>query len=477
MIGAGHASIGRWRLIRHSFVALASLAVAFAATPSRADLPYATKIVGTDDKQLLAELNAVSQLVTLEEKPPESDQALRRRAEEDLPRLKPVLELQGYWAGTIDFSIDTKVRPAQVTLKVDPGPRYRLKEVSLVTPEGNPPPDIALLDPSVFGLKLGDPAKSSPVLDAEAKITSEYGRRGRPFAKVLKHRVIIDHGTRTMSVNYTVDPGPRAKFGPTTIAGLTSLGQDYVEHRVSWHRGEDYDDRLVEATRKLLIDSALFSTVRIDHAAQLDAVGEVPMNIAVVERPPRSLGAGLSYNTSEGFGANGFWEHRNLFGEGEKLRLDVDIAQQRRDLIANFRKPDLLGDKDQDFTTLAEIVDENPIAYTARRELVSPGVERRFAGAYTAGAGLQLQHATVTEAARDITDTYTLLGTPLFLRRDTRDDPLNPQQGSREALILTPNTSVSGQSLTFLNARLDASVYQRLGESDRYVAAAFLGVG
>jgi len=159
------------------------------------------------------------------------------------------------------------------------------------------------------------------------------------------------------------------------------------------------------------------------------------------------------------------------------LRLDVDIAEQRRDLIANFRKPDFLGVKDQDFTTLAEFVDENPIAYTARRELVSPRIERRFAGVYTAGAGLQVQHATVTEAARGLTQDYSLAGLPLFLRRDTSDDPLNPQRGSRLSLLATPNTSITGKSLTFLNSRADADVYHRVGESDRYVAAAFVGVG
>jgi translocation and assembly module TamA len=456
---------------------LASLVLAVCAAPSRAEVPYEIKIVGTDDKQLLTELNAISQLVTLKDKPPQSPGALRRRAEEDLPRLKPVLESQGYWEGKINFSIDAKAEPAQVTLAVDPGPVYHVQQVSLVTPEGNAPPDIAALDPAVFGLRLGDPAKSAPVLDAEGKITGEYARRGRPFAKVVKHNVVVDRGTKTMSVTFTVDPGPRAKFGPTTITGLTSLGQDYVARRIAWHEGQDYDDRLVEQTRKPLLDSALFSTVRIDHAGELDAGGEAPMSIALAERPLRSLGAGLSYNTSEGFGANAFWEHRNLFGEGEKLRLDVDIAEQRRDLIAHFRKPDFFGDKDRDFTALAELVDENPIAYTARRELVAPGLERRFAQVYTAGASVQLQHAKVTEEARSLTQTYTLAGTPLFLRRDTRDDPLDPRQGSRQSLSLTPNTSVSGTSLTFLNARLDASVYKGIGDGDRYVAAAFLGLG
>jgi translocation and assembly module TamA len=470
---------GRDRAMRSCATVLAALFLVYglAPQPARADVPYKTEFIGTEDKQLLSELNAVSQLVKLKDKPPASEEGLSRRADEDLPRLKEVLQSQGYWDGDVAYSIATGAKPAEVTVTIRTGPLYHLKQVTITTAQGGAPTDIAGLDPAVFGLKLGDPAKAAPVLDAERKITDEYARRARPFAKVTSHKFVVDHGTRTMSVTYVVDPGPRAKFGPFTIEGLSRLGRDYVERRIAWHEGQDYDERKVDDTRKALTDSGLFSTVRVSHADQVSAAGAVPMRIALVERPPRSIGAGLYYNTSEGFGANAFWEHRNLFGEGERLRLDADVGEQRRDLIANFRKPDFLGSRDRDLTALAEIVDENPVAYTARRELVSPGLEQRFGGVYTAGIGVEAQHATATEAARDITQTYSLAGLPLFLRRDTRDDVLNPTRGSHESLLLTPNTSFSGPSLTFLNSRFDTDVYRRLGATDRYVAAAFLGVG
>jgi translocation and assembly module TamA len=476
-MGLQHRLIQRQRSFRLLAHAVFALSAASLASPLRAEVPYKTEITGTDDEQLVSELTGISQLVTLEDKPPQSDGALRRRAEEDLPRLKRVLEAQGYWEGSVDFALGLAAKPAKVTLKVEPGPIYRLQQVSLVTPSGGAAPDIANLDPAVFGLKLGDPAKSGPVLDADRKITDEYARRARPFAKVVDRKAVVDRGTKTMSVTYSVEAGPRAKFGAVAIDGLSALGRTYVERRIAWQQGQDYDERAVEDTRRPLTDSGLFSSARISHADQPDTAGEVPMGIALVERPSRSIGAGLSYSTSEGFGANGFWEHRNLFGEAEKLRFDVEVAQQQRELRANFRKPDFLGSKNRDLTALAEIVDENPIAYTARRELVSPGLERRFAGIYTAGAGLQLQHATVTEAARDISRSYSLVGVPLFLRRDSRDDILNPQKGSHESLIVIPNTSFAGESLTFLNSRFDGAVYRRIGEGDRYVAAAFVGLG
>ncbi|HLN22485.1 MAG TPA: autotransporter assembly complex family protein [Patescibacteria group bacterium] len=458
---------------RQRVVGLACALLVF-ASPLRAEVPYDTEIVGTNDSSLLSDLNTVSQLVTLKDKPPQTEEALHRRVEEDQPRLQTVLQSQGYWEGTVEVSLDLAAKPGRVTLTVAAGPLYRLRQVSLVTPDGGTAPDIGSLDPASFGLKLGDPARSEPVIAAEGKIALAYAERGRPFAKVLDRQVVVDRAGKTMAVTYTVEPGPTAKFGPLTIDGLTRLGQDYVERRIVWQEGQTYDQHAVETTRKRLVDSSLFSSVQIIHAEHVDAAGEVPMRLALVERQRRSLGTGLSYNTSQGLGANGFWEDRNLFGEAESLHVDADVAQQRRDLRANFRKPDFL-DKDQDLTTLAELVDENPVAYTARRELAYPALEWRFGSVTTLGGGVQVQQATVTEAARDIIQTYALVGTPLVVRRDTRDDLLNPQSGSRASLMVTPNTSLTAKSLSFVSTRVDGDLYRRIG--DQTVLAGFVGLG
>jgi translocation and assembly module TamA len=279
------------------------------------------------------------------------------------------------------------------------------------------------------------------VSSADGRIAGACAQRGYPYAKVLNRKVVVDRATKTMSVTYTADPGPAATFGDVAIDGLKDLGEDYVRHRIRWNRGASYDLRLVEETRKRLIDSGLFSSVKIDHAAKLAADGSVPMSIHLVERRRHSVGAGLAYNTSEGFGANAFWEDRNLFGEAERLHVDVDLAQQTRDIRAIFRKPDFLQPQ-QDLIGLAEFVDENPIAYTARHELVAAGLERHYGDHYTVGAELQAQQAMTTEAARDITDTYALLGVPLspsFMR--TRSTTLGPPLANWAAASAISNPS------------------------------------
>jgi translocation and assembly module TamA len=48
------------------------------------------------------------------------------------------------------------------------------------------------------------------------------------------------------------------------------------------------------------------------------------MTVEATERVTHTIGAGLAYNTSQGFGARAFCEDRNLFGNAENLRLSAE---------------------------------------------------------------------------------------------------------------------------------------------------------
>ncbi len=447
-----------------------------------ADLRYKAKITGVEDSSLADLLDDVSELKSLDDRLPSSEEALRRRADRDLGLLQDAAHSLGYWNAQFSYEIDAASDPVDVTVMANPGPLYRIVSIEIRDPSGKPL--VVPIDPAAppLPLKPGDPARTEPVIATENALLAALGHAGYPFAKPGERRVVVDHDTRTMAITYMLDPGRRMRFGTALVTGLERLDPGYVERRVQWHPGEPYDNRKVDEARKLLIESGLFSTVKITPVNDLAAPDQARMEIETTERAHRTIGAGLAYNTSEGAGARAFWENRNLFGGAESLRLTLDVGQQKKDVSANFRRPDWLA-TDQDLLATAEIGDDTPVAYHSRYSRLSSGLERRFRPDLTLGAALSIEKANVVQEANfgsltaaQRTQHYSLVGLPLYLKLDRSDDLLNPSRGYRGQTNLTFYRSFSGPDLTFASGRISASTCQRLTDSDRYVIAGFAAV-
>src|ERR1700752_789935 len=200
----------------------------------RADLNYQAEITGAEDSDLADLLDKVSDLKTLEEKPPASEEALRRRADRDLGRLADAAHSLGYWDAEFSYEVDTEAEPAKVTVKVEPGPLYHVASVRVQGPDGHP---LAIPNEPKLPLKPGDPARTAPVVATETALVAALGDSGHPFAKVEDRRVEIDRGTQTMDVTYTLDPGPVMHFGPVAITGLERLGSPHVGRRLPLQGG------------------------------------------------------------------------------------------------------------------------------------------------------------------------------------------------------------------------------------------------
>src|SRR3984893_15672924 len=117
--------------------------VAFVATLTpvpaiRADLNYRAEITGAEDSDLANLLDKVSELKTLEDKPPASEEALRRRADRGPGRLADAAPSLGYWDAEFSYDVDTEAEPAKVTVKVEPGPLYHVGSVTVQGPDGRP---------------------------------------------------------------------------------------------------------------------------------------------------------------------------------------------------------------------------------------------------------------------------------------------------------------------------------------------------
>lgn len=479
----------------------AALSGAAGAAPVRlvAERGYEVTFEGAEG-DLLAKLKEVSDLVAQESEPPTTIGGLRRRAEADIERMRKVLQSRGLFEGTVAYEIDFGRRrvaqldapeeddegtqtdaqpepvpegdrdgPVEVTVFVTPGPQYTIGSTKVVYVDTSAETSELPQDLGSFGAGTGNKALAADILSAEQKLQKDLRNQGFPYAKAASRKALANVEDNTLNVTTQVRLGARATFGDLTIKGTERVNPAYIERRLAWEEGEEYDAGKVQETRNALVGSGLFNAVRFDPAQEVSADGSLPMTVTVAERPPRTIGGGVSYSSTEGFGIKGLWEHRNLLGEGQHLRLEAQLSQIEQSLtttyeVSGFRRPD------QTLRLSLEAGREETDVYKRLGTVISAGIERPIADRWTGSAALLFDVARVDEEGEP-QDTSYLVGLRGGADYDGSDSLLNPTEGTRLMLGATPYAGYFNGPLSFLKTDAEVRHYLPLDDDKEFVLA------
>ena len=476
---------GPFRLACLALAALAALCVSAEARTGKILLTVTGDEPMTDDLKQLVE--------TFEKEQPLSGDSLGllQGAQAVLAKVNGALRSRGFYdamaTATIDNhpideaaaldAIDAHPDTEQVafSLTVDTGPRFKIGAVSI---HGAGPQPLPAIDMSKLGLAVGDPASASAILAAEDRALAEFRKQGYALA-VVKREVVVDHATREAEVTYTVDTGPIARMGPVRFSGTEKVDTTYLQRRVPFKQGELYDPTKVDTLRGKLTSLGVFNAVRIRPAKALDANGELPIDVELTDRPPRSIGFGIAYETQLGFALSGFWVHRNLFGEAESLRLTAEINHIGQGLAiadtgfafrADFRKPDwwLPG---QDGRAMAEVLREVLPAYYRNAIDFGVGLDRIISPVWQVRVGLTTEIEQERRISTSIWQDYRLLGVPMAVLLNKANSDVDPTRGYRLELDLTPYVDFGPNNDFFSIIRLTGRSYFDLGAPGRSVLA------
>lgn len=450
------------------------------------------QIEGPSDAELEAALRAASSAVQSIERPPADELQLARRAQRDLPALEAALRGLGYYRGraavVVEPAAAAPVPPAAadappdaaqpsepravVRFTVEPGPRYRFDRRSVeILGEAH---GFVAPKPGKLGLERDEPAIAQRVLDAEAELVRSAQRSGHAFARAGPREVVVDHDRQTMDVVLRLEPGPSFELGPIRFRGAEGISERYLARLLTAREGSRFDLDELERGRDRLADSGLFSSVRLVVADAPDPSGRLPITYETVQRRHRSIGGGIGYLTDEGPNLRAFWEHRNLFGAGERLRTDLAASPVRQNAEAQLRKPEV-GARGQSLIASGALLSERLEAYDARSAKVSGGVERRLAPGLEGSLGLAYRFADIEDRGR--AERFGLLSAPGRLSWDRSDDLFDPTRGGRVAVELAPYVDTLGAGTRFLKGRLVATAYLPIRKQPRLVLAGRSAIG
>jgi len=418
-----------------------------------------------------------STLLSKVDDPPPSRAALRRRVDDDLERFEAAARSLGYYDAVFVADIRPGAAasdPPVVVVAAEPGVAYTVAAVDIRKLDESSPAIGIDLPQRRIGLEAGAQARSAEVIAAEAAVLRMLQERGHPLASSGDRTVLIDRDTKKMTVTLRFDLGPESRFGPVTVKGAETVDPGFVLRRLPWRFGETVDVRQIEAGRRNLAATGVFDTVGVQFGETVDAEGLIPVEVTVTERLPRSIGAGLSVSTAEGFGVNAFWTHRNLFGGAERLDLNARLGEVETGLTGDLRLPDVIVN-DQDLVLSAGLVQETTEGYDSQKVNVGGHFERRMSDILSVDYGVTLERSLIEEDG--VESRFTLVGLPVGASVDTSDDLLNPTRGSRSRVRFTPYLESLGSTISFYSMTARHSHYLALDRDRDFVLAGRAAVG
>ncbi|WP_244483230.1 autotransporter assembly complex family protein [Mesorhizobium sp. 1M-11] len=451
-------------------------------------LRYTVTIEAPDaDDDLKEKLENVSSLKNDEERPVSGSLGLMTKARGDREQLVAALYEDARYEGVVDIAIAGKSlddlppdaefkgqQPVPVTITVRPGQKFTLGDIRL---KG----DAAGMASADFGLISGGDASSGAVLKAEARLVKALKDEGRPLAKVTDREVVADHDGGRLDVTLTVEAGPVAGIGQTTVEGTEAVDPEFTEYMTGLKRGERYSPKQIEDARDRLLGLEVFNSVSLKEGDKLDADGNIPIDVEVSERKPRYLGVGGTFSNTEGLGLEGYWGHRNLFGRAEKLRIEGAIsgigANALGELNYNagimFEKPGVVGPASKFFANLKTVY-EHPDAYDRFSTKGGVGLSYELDKRQTVSAEVSLDYSKITDSFGK--HDYLIASVPLQYVFDNRDNKLNPKSGFRFLAYAEPSYDLLNGA-TFVKLRGEGSAYQAVDSGGRFVLAGRAAIG
>lgn len=444
-------------------------------------VPYATIIIpkNTDEtaSDVDAHLKSVSLLAKLEDRPPTSLNALYQRIRNDISRLKQALAEKGYFDGQIEFHLKEDASPIVVTVTYTTGQRYKISKITVLTTEGTN--ERLELTPSkaakAIQLHPGDDIDLIRIQDANQRLGKYLRDHGYPYGEMVEPEGEIDRDAKTIHVIFRAKPGSCGVYGKTSIIGLKNLNSQFVRNRVIWQEGERFDERELETTRRKLMGTGLFSGIEIKADEQESKnSGVVPIGVHLSEGPPRTIGAGLKYATTEGLGGQAFWSHRNIFGNGEVLGALLRISPRLSRAKLDLDIPDIFA-PEQHLRNEVSVTREQNKAYTSRTFDMGVRLEHPFTDTITGMIGVTGEGGKVKRAGVDYLNR--LIGFPLEMKIDESNDLIDPTKGGRLTAQVTPYFGRSGNDSRLLISTAKGSYYLRLTKDNTVVIAGWAHAG
>lgn len=392
------------------------------------------------------------------------------RFEQDI--IRRLLKSKGYFRHFVNADFIRKSEEPQASIQkiiyeVSPGRQYFLKSISYQLD-----PSINLHQLPQLPMKSESPLLAEEVLDSQ-KILSDHIIRDYCFYQVkVNYEVILDHKEASASLFFIMEPSQSVRFGQTKLVGQETISEEYLSSMIKHHEGECFKRNKIDSSRIALLNSNLVSNVSTSLSPIKD--GKVDLLYEVNERHHRTIKAGVGYSTDESLYLTGGWEHRNIYGSGEKLSFNTHASDVRQKLDGDFFIPTFFA-KNKSLTLYSQIQNEDLDSYEALSLKTGAKVGFTQSEYLKYYLGTELKISDVTDKGDN--NAYYLLSFPFEIQWDHTNDVLDPTNGFLVSSELRPYIDINEPQTKFYKTLISFSAYQSFDVTLRPTLAMRYSIG
>ncbi len=283
---------------------------------------------------------------------PDADQprgvALRSWVRDVRRRVPEIAASEGYFSPVLDIRFEGEARE-RATVTVTPGPRTVVSAIEItfagdLAGEGEERAKRRERLRSAWTMKPGAPFRSPDWEAAKTRLQESAADEDYAAAALSGSQARVDAESATASLRLVLDSGPAFTLGTVGIEGLRHYPESVVRRMIDLRSGERYSRERLEDLQHAIQGGPWFSSVVVDIDRDASRPLDVPVKIAVVERPRREVGVSLGYGTDDGARAETAFRDRDLLGRGLDLQSSVRAGEEEQiGYLDVYLPPGLVG--------------------------------------------------------------------------------------------------------------------------------------
>jgi len=244
----------------------------------------------------------------------------------DVLRVELLYRQTGFFEAELDTLLRRTSEDVWITIRVREGSPVRVVAVDVQGTEGIAATRELIRD---LPLRVGDPFNRFLLQASADTIRAMLANRGYPFVEIYQG-FDENRPAHEARVEFTVDPGPRARVDGILVEGIDEVNPGVVRRSLGVRVGDWFRRQSLLESQRELYQTGLFSSASVtvvDSTPEEAADSLVTVRARVTETQLRRVRAGAGYGALDCFRGLANWTGRDFLGGGRTLEITGQVSK------------------------------------------------------------------------------------------------------------------------------------------------------